>query len=366
MNHSRLPFIDWMKCLGMAVIVYGHTAGGSTIETQPFNPKQLGVAFFLFVLGFSLSREQRPRPKVLYNRLFDVYFVGVAAAVILSLCAWFSAGDLAESNYLPFLFGVNVALPYFPANPTTWYIGTYIHALLIWALVLRGIRIRPWMLVLSVMIEVLARAALIQFAGSFIAYMALTNWMTVLLLGQYCGQQQGIESVARRRVGVFAASLVALLIAWIFISRQLNMEQGFPFSRIQFGDTTLSVLTTSASVTLLYTSITLLVFSTTRGWPDLSIVRLFARNTLIVFIAHMPLLFLLAPLTYPLMPGGWFRAVVNMLIYYVLLTLLSEVVLRIVPLRRIREGLYHAIASRMTWLAQPAPAHLGAEADAAD
>ena len=56
----------------MLVIVYGHTAGNNVVHTtDPFNPKQLGVAFFVFATGFSLAHEQRPPLRTLYNRLFE-------------------------------------------------------------------------------------------------------------------------------------------------------------------------------------------------------------------------------------------------------------------------------------------------------
>ena len=50
---------------GIAIIVYGHVAG-STINslTPPIQPKQLGVASFLFVLGYTLAREVRPALEV--------------------------------------------------------------------------------------------------------------------------------------------------------------------------------------------------------------------------------------------------------------------------------------------------------------
>ena len=71
---DRMSFIDWMKVVGMAIIVWGHTGSDALIRpTEPFNPKQLGVAFFVFVLGFSLAKETRPRPQVVFNRLFPIF-----------------------------------------------------------------------------------------------------------------------------------------------------------------------------------------------------------------------------------------------------------------------------------------------------
>src|SRR6478672_3451877 len=74
----RLSFIDWMKTAGIVVIVVGHVAARtSDWMTPPIYPKQLGVAFFVFVTGYTLAREQRPVWRVLFNRLFDVYVFGI-------------------------------------------------------------------------------------------------------------------------------------------------------------------------------------------------------------------------------------------------------------------------------------------------
>lgn len=87
--------------------------------TQPFYPKQLGVAFFLFVTGYSLAGERRSGLEVLFKRLFEVYLFGIAFSVLLSAITFMRISDLNESNYLPFLLGANLVLNDFPANPTT-------------------------------------------------------------------------------------------------------------------------------------------------------------------------------------------------------------------------------------------------------
>src|ERR1700682_4567834 len=144
---TRLAFIDFFKCFGMVLIVYGHTAGWAPLASfPPLYLKPLGVALFLFALGYSLARDDRPTREVLFNRLFDVYVFGLSCAVLLTLFSLLADGRWARSDYLPFALGVNVFLDYFPANPTTWYIGTYVHFLLLWALLLRPVRMRLTML----------------------------------------------------------------------------------------------------------------------------------------------------------------------------------------------------------------------------
>jgi hypothetical protein len=339
MSTSRLPFIDWMKCLGMLVIVYGHTAGTYVSHaTDPFNPKQLGVAFFVFVTGFSLARETRPAWRVVCNRLFDVYLFGLAFALLLSVIQLFRISDLNESNYLPFLLGANVLFDNFPANPTTWYIGTYLHVLLVWWLIFRGRRLPLWVVGLVVVCEILVRAWLVHNVGNFVAYMALSNWLGVFVLGTWAGQNY--RDAAEWRVPRLSLSVVVggLLLFWPLFIHQFPVGEGFPFQRIDVGGGSADLLATSASVTFLYLGCTWLVFEVTRQLGDAAMIRFFARNTLIIFIVHMPLLYGLSPELYRWIGPGWTRVVFNLMFYYVLLAVVSEAICRIVQPKRLREA----------------------------
>ena len=71
----------------------------------------------------------------------------------------------------------------FPANPTTWYLGTYIHALLLWACWLSRHRLGAGAIVVALAVEITARMALLTWVGPFVAYMALTNWLGVFAVG---------------------------------------------------------------------------------------------------------------------------------------------------------------------------------------
>ena len=43
------PFVDWMKAIGLILIVYGHVAHASTVWiAPPIYIKQFGVTFFIF------------------------------------------------------------------------------------------------------------------------------------------------------------------------------------------------------------------------------------------------------------------------------------------------------------------------------
>ena len=281
MNSARMSSLDWLKFLGMALIVLGHV-GGAWIDhlTPPFFPKQLGVAFFLFAAGVLLAREQRSSREVLFRRLFEVYLVGVGFAILMSVVAYLDSANLAESNYLPFLVGINIVLNAFPANPTTWYIGTYIHGLLLWALVLRHLRIQPWMIILTAITEVVIRSVLMEYAGLFRAYMLLPNWATVFLLGLYQGQQANSpERRAARSMIVPAALLAFLVLVWPPMARSLLApERDFPFMRFSVGPDLVGLVATSAAVTVLYSTYTWTIFRIAEQAPTPVVVHFFCAT----------------------------------------------------------------------------------------
>jgi hypothetical protein len=337
---ERLPFIDWMKCLGMLVIVYGHTAGIALIEfTSPFNPKQLGVAFFVFVMGFSLARETRPARRTVYNRYFEMALFGWIAALLVSVFMFVTTGDLAESNYLPMFLGVNVFFDFFPANPTTWFIGTYLHLLLFWAVISRRIIYPLWALLAILIFEIVARSLLIEYVGSYVAYMLITNWIGIFVLGTYVGQRPLSPSTSRS-AALAAFALTVLAVAWPLLTSGLETADTFPFRTLSG-----PLIWTSVSISLLYWAYTLAFFHTTRWLPDLSIVRLIARNTLIVFIVHMPLVYWFTPTLYRWVPPGWPRVIMNLVLFFLLLSLVSEALRNLVRPVEMRDLVAARVAS---------------------
>ncbi len=342
MTPIRLPFIDWLKCLGMAAIVFWHVSSYGIRLIPPIYPKQLGVAFFLFATGFSLARERRPTGQVLFNRLFDVYLFGVGFALLLSAVHLVRIGDPNESNYLPFLLGANVFFNNFPANPTTWYIGTYIQILLVWALLLRRVQVRLWMLVVSCVAEVAIRAWLIETWGLFVAYMALPNWATVFLLGSYYGQKEPGETLQTRPAPWLIGSLLILL-AWTLIASPWVSAYSFPFMTMTIRSRSVSLVMGSAAASLVYVGLTWMAFQVTRRLESSRVVEFLARNTLIIFIAHMPLYYLLrGPLgrwtdSYPL------KVLILSVACFPMLAAVSELFVRLVRPRALRDWIWSRI-----------------------
>lgn len=325
---SYLPFIDWMKFLGMFVIIYGHSPGGWLWRpTDPFNVKQLGVVCFVFATGVSLAREHRTQMRVLFNRLFDMYAVGVGYAILLSALAYFYLNELQLSNYSPYFLGINVFLNFFPANPTTWYIGMYLHLILLWVFLLRHLKVQLWMIVACAFAEIPIRAILMSFAGDFVAYMMITNWLTIFLAGLWIGQR---GPSVRNEVGtalLLAIAMLGLLFAWPYFLSNILGDVGyysFPFMRILMNSELTTILTTSCSVTFLYLIYLVLIYQITLRLPESNIVKFFARNTVFVFVVHIPLVFYFADVFYENVESILLRVIISFLGYYVLLAIISE------------------------------------------
>ena len=345
---ERVDALDTMKALGLTVIVYGHVAHATTVAlTPPIYIKQFGVAFFLFAAAFALARERRPSAAAVVRRLRPVYGYGLALALVLTIIGAARGTGLALSNYLPFAGGVNVVRDAFPVNPTTWYIGTYVHALLLWAVLLRRVVVQRWMIAAAIVVEIPIRAALMQFAGDYVAYMLLTNWASVLLLGFYWGRREhAVDRHAPAAAAGFATLLAVLLVASAAIFwNLLQTVPTFPLMTVAPGSGWAANLIVAAGTSWLYFVTTLLVFAVATRLPAPALATFLARNSLIVFLVHMPVYYALTPVLTGLGLGYWPRALVQFVVCLFGLALLSEAIRAVVPARpahrRVALGLVH-------------------------
>ena len=309
----------------MTVIVYGHVTRAVAV-TAPIYPKQLGVAFFLFAGGFTLARERRPISQALCKRLFQTWLFAFVLAAGIAVAGAIDGTGLALSNFLP-LVGANVVFNNFPANPTTWYLGTYLHLLLIWAIWLRKIRVRRWMVLAAVALEIPIRAALMATAGRFVAYMLLTNWMAVFLLGLAQGADDD-EQVARSPLPYIVGGIAAMAV-WAFAVRLLPLEMTVPFITLRGWPEIAGLLAVSLGVSVLYLLPTVIAFEATRRLAAPAPVRFIARNTPIIFLAHMPVFLALHPVLVAWHFGYAARVIVQLLVCLVGLAALSEAIQRL-------------------------------------
>ena len=328
-------FIDWLKAAGMLLILVGHAIGGTDVlfnsVSQPIYSKQLGVAFFVFVAGWGLSSARRPRIREVYNRAFALYFYGLVCALLLSAAYALAGRDINESNYLPLLAGANVFLNYFPANPTTWYIGMYLHLLLVWWLV-GPRRVTAVQVLLVTLAEIAVRGLWLGLDRPFTAYMMVTNWLGIFALGMHLGTRGDTPSVARG--WLWLSAWLLLLAAWRFLPVPLQLDDSFPLRRNRAlpGD----AWVVSCLVSAVYLVNTLLAFQVFRCWRSNALVRVISRNTLLIFILHMPLYYAANPVLRPL-DSLWLRKSALVVGSLLLLCLLSELVNRVVPLPALRE-----------------------------
>jgi Acyltransferase family len=321
MESRYLPFVDWMKAIGIALIVYGHVAAATSIGvTPPIYPKQLGVAFFVFVTGYTLANERRGSLRVVYNRYFEVFLYAALFAIVMSLIGLRLWKDPNESNYLPLMFGINVFINDFPANPTTWYVGTYLHVLLLWT-VIRRLEVRPWMLVAACASEIVVRAVLMQTQGMYMAYMLLSNWFTIFLIGTALGRAQD----RRRHTGLGGVIAgVTLFLAWPLLATFVSWQLTFPFMSIAGMGAGTSAILVSIAISLVYISYTIAAYAISLRLPSFAPVRFVARNTVLVFIVHMPVYYALQYILSPYVSHYGTRALIEFLVCLPGLAIVSE------------------------------------------
>jgi peptidoglycan/LPS O-acetylase OafA/YrhL len=317
---AYLPFIDWMKTVGLGLIVFGHVAH-TVIElaTPPFYPKQLGVAFFVFATGYTLATERRGPLQAIVARWFEVWAYGLLFALLMTAVGAGILGDANPSDYLPLAGGLNVFFNNFPANPTTWYIGSYLHLLVVWALVLRGRRIGPGVVALCAGVELIARALLVPQFGAYVAYQLFFNWLTALAFGLYAGQRSLMPQSTSPVVGVL------FVVLWPVAVWSLGWTDTFPFMTSTLVAAPWNAWLLAVCVTIAYFSYTYSGFALLGRLPDSTVARFFARNTLVIFIGHMPLFYWLEYLLNPGVPFAA-RVTIEFLACFVGLALVSELI----------------------------------------
>lgn len=294
----RQPFIAWMKAIGMMLIVYGHVGAWLPLVTlPPILTKQLGVAFFVFISAMTLATDRRPASVIVVRRLFEILVFAAIVAAVVSVVGMLTDGNPQESNYLPFFFGVNVFFDFFPANPTTWYVGTYMHLVAL-ALVLR--RWRPtWpQVALLAAGEIALRGVLLWYGFVFIPYQLLTNWVIV-----YCLGRMWADGDARVRHWTTAVLVVAAATAASLSLPPVTRYLPFylpPSNELSYQ------LVISAAVTFLYAGTTLAMAQLGSAFATRTpaAIRVVADHTPMIFIAHMPIYYALGPVTMAYF-GAW-------------------------------------------------------------
>lgn len=334
MEHQN--FIDLMKAVGMFLIIYGHIIGDPqdlyNLLTQPVHTKQIGVAFFVFITGWGLANDTKSPLRTIFNRVFPFYFYGIIFALFISLLFLFTKGDTNPSNYMPFVLGVNVLVNYFPANPTTWYIGTYLHILLFWFFFMQGKSIGYRHLIIALIIENVVRGFFMSFEQDYTAYMLLPNWLSVFLLGMYLHQKRQLPTTP------FVLVLIILWIGFFIVSNMvantIGFDDAFPF-RNMTSEFAYAIPLESILISTMYIIHTLFFFEIARRLPSHAVILFFSNATLITVIIHMPIIFELSQYFYTFFESTDVARFVWIFVIYTGTALISFIIQKIVNVKEI-------------------------------
>ena len=331
-----------MKAIGMLLILIGHIIGDPkniyNLLAQPTFTKQIGVAFFVFITGWGLANETRDSLKVVFNRLFPFYFYGVAFAVIVSLTFLVTKHDINPSNYLPFFLGVNVLFNNFPANPTTWYIGTYIHMLLFWYFFFAGKTVTPRHIVIAFLIENLIRSLILYWGRDFTGYMILPNWISVFLLGMYLHDRK--QTDAKLTGFVYILALGVVVTVWTLIANTMGFDGTFPFRNLPY-DQIWRFPVESLLTSVTYIIYTLLFFAAARRLPGNRIIVFFAEATLITVILHMPIIYETHKFFYSFFADPMTARIVYIFVIYIGLAVIARILNRMINLKMLRDRAWY-------------------------
>jgi hypothetical protein len=326
-NLKHQNFIDLMKAVGMFLIIYGHIIGDPSnlynLLAQPVHTKQIGVAFFVFLTGWGLANNVRPPKRTVFNRIFPFYFYGILFSLFLSVLFYFIKDDTNPTNYMPYVLGANVLFNYFPANPTTWYIGTYLHMLLFWYFFLQGKTISIRHLALAFVVENVVRCIFMAWQQYYIAYMILPNWLTVFLLGMYLHEKRQEPTTPFVFILIFAWA--GVFIFSTSVANVIGFDGAFPF-RNMTSDFSLSVPFESLLISATYIVHTLLFFEIARRLPGHNVISFFARATLITVIIHMPIILETHRYFYKFFASDDVARIVFIFVIYIGTAVISEII----------------------------------------
>lgn len=345
-NHQN--FIDLMKAVGMFLIIYGHVVGDPfnlyNQVTQPLHTKQIGVAFFVFLTGWSLANDTRQPLRIVFNRIFPFYFYGIAFALFISALFLYVKNDTNLSNYLPFFFGINVFFNNFPANPTTWYIGTYLHILLFWFYFLQGRSVGKRHLILAFMVENAVRCLFMAWEQDYIAYMLLPNWLTVFLLGMYLHKKQ--QQATSPTVLLLIVAWLGVFIVSTSLANLIGFDDAFPF-RNMTSDFSYSIPFESMLISATYIVHTVLFFEIARRLPGHSVISFFSRATLITVIVHMPIVFETAQYFYSLFDSEDVARICFIFTIFIGLAVFSELLQKFINIKYLSNKTWELIENQI-------------------
>jgi len=257
-------WIDILKFLSISIVVVGHCGLDLKDYFRPRSLEALGVAPFFFLLGFNLKISRRPKLNMAVSRLYSLYLWGIIAGLLQSSLNFYLTGNFVESNFLPFMFGINSFFPNaaVPGNPVLWFVGAYTHFVLLFLLFRTFPVIGIKTILAAILVEILVRL------GSGTVYNSYTffiNWISIFLMGIYVAQKETaiVARIRNNRVIILLLAMVTILVMSIANKIVPAVSEG-----------------------LRYICVTALLFSISCVLKPGKVTRFIASNTLIVFLFH--------------------------------------------------------------------------------
>lgn len=263
-NVYKKDWVDILKCFSIFIVVLGHCGLDLKEYFQPRSLEALGVAPFFFLLGYNLILSRKKKLNILISRLFGLYLWGLSAAFLQSFLNMWLHGNFVESNFLPFIFGINSFFPNaaVPGNPVLWFVGAYTHFVLLF-LVFRTFPLIGTKTILTAMlVEILIRLG----SGTiYNSYTFFLNWISIFLMGVYVAQNETtlMAGIKNNRLIIILLAVITILVISIANKILPAVSEG-----------------------LRYVCVTALLFGISCILRSGKVVRFIAQNTLIVFLFH--------------------------------------------------------------------------------
>ena len=182
----------------------------------------------------------------------------------------------------------------------------------------------------------------------FVPYMLLPNWLTVYMLGRYFG--------ARPDSAMGPAPLaggIAMLIGALLYSAATTFAATFPF-RVPVPTTPAAILLMSAAISAFYSGTAVVLFGlfTLRTWRIPAPLLFVSRHTLLIFLAHMPLYFAVAPAVLRSLGDSFVARTLLFSICLLAPAFLSVILYRVADLASLRNRVCRAMTGARSSLAK--------------
>jgi hypothetical protein len=168
--------------------------------------------------------------------------------------------------------------------------------------------------------------------------MLISNWVTVFLVGMYMHQQKDSHNSLK---AILVLLIWAILVGtWAFLLNPLDITRSFPLRLTENHSTLISSILISVAISFVYLSNTLLAVKFFSSIPANRVVRFFSRNTIFIFIGHMPLYDVAEPIARIFVENGWGKRAIIVFIMYVGLAVVSELLHQLVDTNKIKQTIW--------------------------